>query len=88
MSLLSRSFQTGKLSCTVYTFENIGDVLAMHAHVIGTEHITIVARGRVKIHGNNWEIEKSSGAIIDFPSEQSHEFIALEDNTRIVNIIK
>jgi hypothetical protein len=26
--------------------------------------------------------------VIDFPENQAHEFIALEDNTRIVNIIK
>jgi hypothetical protein len=30
----------------------------------------------------------SAGAVIDFPIDQSHEFIALEDNSRIVNIIK
>lgn len=88
MSLLSNALQAGKLLGTVYTFEKAGDVLAMHTHPAGTEHITIVARGSVKIHGNDWEMEKSAGAVIDFPPEQSHEFIALEDNSRIVNITK
>jgi hypothetical protein len=29
-----------------------------------------------------------SGAVIDFAPYQEHEFVALEDNTRIVNITK
>ena len=86
--MLSNPLHAGKLSGTVYTFEKAGDVLVMHPHAAGTEHITIVARGSVKIHGNDWEMKKSAGAVIDFPPEQSHEFIALEDNSRIVNIIK
>jgi len=88
MSLLTNSLHLGKITGVVYTFEKAGDVLPMHTHTSGTEHITIVARGKVKIHGNEWEMEKSAGAIIDFPSEQSHEFVALENDTRIVNIIK
>jgi quercetin dioxygenase-like cupin family protein len=88
MSLLSSPLIAGKLRGTVYTFEKTGDILSMHTHTVGTEHITIVARGRVRIHGNDWEMEKSSGAVIDFLPEQSHEFVALEDNSRIVNIIK
>lgn len=88
MSLLSTQLLVGRLTGMVYTFEKAGDVLAMHTHPAGTEHITIVARGSVKIHGNDWEMEKSAGAVIDFPPEQSHEFIALEDNSRIVNIQK
>jgi quercetin dioxygenase-like cupin family protein len=88
MSLLSNPLQAGNLTGTVYTFEKAGDVLPMHTHVEGTAHITIVARGKIKIHGNGWEMEKSAGAVIDFPPNQSHEFIALEDNSRIVNIVK
>jgi quercetin dioxygenase-like cupin family protein len=88
MSLLSIPLNTGKLSGIVYTFEKAGDTLPMHTHQEGNAHITIVARGKVKAHGNNWEAEYRSGAVIDFPPDQSHEFIALEDNSRIVNITK
>jgi quercetin dioxygenase-like cupin family protein len=88
MSLLSTPLLAGKLSGTVYTFEKVGDTLPMHTHTDGNSHITIVSRGKIKAHGNEWEAEYSAGAVIDFPADQSHEFIALEDNSRIVNIIK
>jgi quercetin dioxygenase-like cupin family protein len=88
MSLLSTPLSAGKLRGVVYTFEQVGDVLPMHTHQDGDAHITIVARGRVKAHGNGWSAEYGAGSVIDFPADQSHEFIALEDNSRIVNIIK
>jgi quercetin dioxygenase-like cupin family protein len=88
MSLLSTPLSAGKLRGIVYTFEQVGDVLPMHTHQEGDAHITIVARGRVKAHGNEWSAEYGAGSVIDFPADQSHEFIALEDNSRIVNIIK
>ena len=88
MSLLSTPLNAGKLLGTVYTFEQAGDLLPMHTHTDGNAHITIVARGKVKAHGNEWEAEYSTGAVIDFPVDQSHEFIALEDDSRIVNINK
>ena len=88
MSLLSSPLAAGNLSGVVYTFEKVGDVLPMHTHQEGDAHITIVARGRVKAHGNEWSAEYGAGSVIDFPANQSHEFIALEDNSRIVNIIK
>jgi quercetin dioxygenase-like cupin family protein len=88
MSLQTKPLSAGKLSGTVYTFEKAGDVLPMHTHTEGDAHITIVARGKIKAHGNEWQAEYSAGAVIDFPSNQSHEFIALEDNSRVVNIQK
>lgn len=88
MSLLSTPLNTGKLSGTIYTFENVGDTLPMHTHIAGNAHITIVARGSVRAHGNEWSADYGTGSVIDFPANQSHEFVALEDNSRIVNIIK
>lgn len=88
MSLLSTQLSVGSLLGTVYTFEKAGDILPMHTHADGNAHITIVARGSVKAHGNQWSAEYEAGAVIDFPANQSHEFTALEDNSRIVNIIK
>ena len=88
MSLLTKTLVAGKLTGVVYTFEKAGDVLPMHSHEDGDAHITVVARGKIKAHGNAWEAEYSAGAVIDFPANQSHEFMALEDNSRIVNITK
>jgi len=88
MSLLNQPMQIGSIKGTIYTFEKTNDVLPMHSHDNTTAHITIVARGRIKAYGNDWEAEYSAGAIVDFPADQSHEFTALEDNSRIVNIIK
>jgi quercetin dioxygenase-like cupin family protein len=88
MSLLTKPLSAGKLSGNVYTFQKAGDVLPMHNHDEMTVHITIVARGKIKARGQGWEMEKSAGAVIDFPPNQAHEFIALEDNSRIVNIQK
>jgi quercetin dioxygenase-like cupin family protein len=72
----------------IYTFEKAGDVLLMHNHTEATAHISVVVCGKIKAHGDGWESEHSSGEVIDFPANQAHEFIALEDNTRIVNIRK
>ena len=51
-------------------------------------HISIVARGKVKAFGDGWETKASAGAVLDWEVGQYHGFIALEPNTRLVNIIK
>jgi len=78
----------GELSGTIYDFEVVGDVLPMHNHDETNAHITVVARGSVKASGEGWEKVFKSGAVIDFPANQPHEFVALQPNTRIVNIVK
>jgi quercetin dioxygenase-like cupin family protein len=74
------------LTGVMYDFELAGDVLAKHAHTESNNHITIVARGKVKITSDNWEREAVAGQILDFVANEPHEFVALEDNTRIINI--
>ena len=88
MSLLSKNLSAANLSGTIYDFEVTGDILPIHNHDENTAHVTIVARGSVKASGEGWERVLKSGAVIDFPANQPHEFVALEDNTRIVNITK
>jgi len=78
----------GNLTGTIYDFEAVGDVLPMHTHDENTAHLTIVARGAVRAYGEGWEREFQSGSVVDFPADQQHEFVALKQNTRIVNIIK
>jgi len=88
VSLLSRPLVAGNLTGTIYDFEVVGDTLPMHNHTELNSHLTVVARGSVKAHSNGWERVLKSGAVIDFPANQPHEFVALEDQTRIVNITK
>lgn len=78
----------GDLRGTIYDFEKSGDILPKHNHTEETVHITIVARGKFKIYSHDWEIEATNGQVLDFQENNPHEFMALEDNSRIVNIIK
>lgn len=73
---------------TMFDFEKAGDVLPKHVHDETSAHITIVARGRIKAYSHDWEKEIVAGQIANFCAEEPHEFMALEDNTRIFNIIK
>ena len=88
VSLLSKNLSAASLSGTIYDFEVVDDVLPMHDHDETNAHITVVARGSVKASGEGWERIFKSGAVIDFPANQPHEFVALQPNTRIVNIVK
>lgn len=90
MSLHDRPLAIGKLIGTIYDFEHEGDELPLHVHGVNDIHISIVARGSVRAFGPDgaWETTASSGAILDWEVGQWHGFIALEPNTRLVNIIK
>lgn len=89
MSLRSTPLNTGILKGSVYTFEKVGDTLPMHRHTEVDVHITVVSRGRFRIHGPDiGDQEYAEGAVIDWSPDVDHEFIALTDNARVVNIIK
>jgi quercetin dioxygenase-like cupin family protein len=88
MSLLNKTLAIGSINGVIYDFEKAGDILPMHNHDETTVHITIVARGSIKVTGHGWERISNAGAVLDFKPNQPHEFEALEDNSRIVNIIK
>lgn len=78
----------GDIRGTIYDFEFAGDVLPSHVHDEFTNHITIVARGKVKVYSDTWTREATPGQVLDFVVGEPHEIMALEDNTRIFNIIK
>lgn len=78
----------GDLKGIMYHFEKIGDVLPKHNHTENDVHITIVAMGRIKAYSHDWELEAVAGQMLDFRPEEPHEIMALEDNTRIFNIVK
>jgi len=86
--LSHKLLNAGDVRGTIFSFEFAGDILPKHTHGPDDVHITIVSRGRVKAYSHDWEIEASAGGILDFRPNEPHEIMALEDDTRIVNIVK
>jgi quercetin dioxygenase-like cupin family protein len=86
--LHSKLVSFGKLNGTIYDADGEGDTLPMHDHDENTVHITIVARGSFKVHGDGWEMTAKAGDVIDWKVGQAHELIALEPNSRFINIVK
>jgi quercetin dioxygenase-like cupin family protein len=78
----------GDIKGTIFDFKKAGDILAKHTHDESSAHISIVSRGRIKVYSHDWELEAYCGQVLNFPPNQPHEFMALEDDTRVVNIIK
>jgi quercetin dioxygenase-like cupin family protein len=78
----------GTVNGSIYDFPEVGDTLPMHTHDELTVHISIVARGSFRAFGNGWHCTLNSGDIVDWPAHQEHEFVALEPNSRLVNIVK
>lgn len=78
----------GDLRGAMYDFEKAGDVLPKHNHTENDVHITIVARGKIKAYSHDWSMEATPGQLLDFRPGEPHELMALEDGTRIFNIVK
>jgi len=78
----------GKLSGSIFDAPEVGDILPMHTHGEEDVHITIVARGSFKVKGDGWEMISKAGDVIDWKPGQAHELVALELNSRFVNIVK
>lgn len=78
----------GDLRITMYTFEYAGDILPKHVHTENDVHVTIVARGKLRAYSHDWSIEASAGQMLNFRVGEPHELQALEDNTRIFNVVK
>ena len=86
--LREKALSLGKLTGVIYDFEEAGDELPLHVHDDETIHISILARGRLKAFGSGWEREVETGSVLDWQVGQWHGFVALEPNTRLVNIHK
>jgi len=87
--LLAKPLQNlGDLRGSMYDFESKGDILPKHVHDENSVHITIVTNGKIKAYSHDWSIEATPGQILDFRPDEPHEIMALEDNTRIINIVK
>lgn len=85
-------YENNSLRGTYYEFPKKEDILRGHYHSQGQGHITIVQSGCVTIKSlyldQDWEKVGKSGDVFDLPDEQWHEIIALEDNSKILNIQK
>lgn len=86
--LSSKLIEFGDIQGKVFDFEFAGDVLGKHVHTEDDIHITIVTNGRIRAYSHDWSIEAKAGNIVDFRVGEPHEIEALEDGTRIVNILK
>jgi len=78
----------GNLRGTIYDCPETDDILPMHNHDETTVHITVIARGSFKVRGEGWEMVSKAGDVIDWLPGQAHELIALEPNSRFVNLLK
>jgi quercetin dioxygenase-like cupin family protein len=83
-----KPFEFGNLKGAIYDFPEIGDILPKHSHVESTAHITIVARGKIRVTAGDWIEDVECGKVVDLPAFQEHEFVSLEPGSRIVNIQK
>jgi len=88
MLLVKQLENLGDIKGAIYDFEKAGDILPKHVHNENDVHITIVARGKIKAYSHDWEKEGTAGQIMDFRVGEPHEIMALEDNTRIFNVLK
>jgi quercetin dioxygenase-like cupin family protein len=86
MKVTVRKF--GKINTAIYDFPEIDDILPMHNHTEDDVHFSIVARGAFKVIGDDWDMITKTGDVIDWEPGKAHEFIAIEPNSRLVNIIK
>lgn len=83
-----KPFTLGKLTGSIYDFPEVGDVLPMHSHGQADVHISVVARGSFRAHGNGWQRVVMSGDVLDWQVNDPHEFVALDAGSRLVNIVK
>jgi quercetin dioxygenase-like cupin family protein len=88
MIVSPRQYAFGRLFLSVYDFPEAGDVLPRHTHTQDTAHITIVSKGKVRVTSGAWTQDIECGKVLDLPANQEHEFIAVEPNSQIVNIVK
>jgi quercetin dioxygenase-like cupin family protein len=84
--------QWGRLSGVRYDFKKAGYVLPRHQHSHMNNHVVIVQLGSCIVrefeNGEAIEYTVKAGDTLDSDAPVDHEIEALEDNTRILNLIK
>jgi hypothetical protein len=90
MAMIAKPFEFGSVTGVKYEFERAGDVLPVHVHDADNNHISIIAGGSFRcigapaIDGQVLPLR----AVADWPAGQEHGFVALEDNSCMVQIRK
>lgn len=81
-------FRAGKLVGTVYTYDQVGDELAVHVHDAETNHITMIMHGSFRCIGNPRIKDKVllTGQVAVWPANEPHGFVALEAGSRMLQI--
>lgn len=71
----------------VYTFRHKGDVLPVHNHPV--DHDAIVAQGKLRtLNELHEDVIFGPGHKLTMHAPHDHGFVALEDNTILLNIFK
>ena len=79
-------FEQGDLRGVAMDFIAAGDTLLRHGHPANAHHLTFVRRGAVRVEATGFPpVEARAGDLIDPGLE--HEIVALEANTRILNLM-
>ena len=86
--LVNKPLNLGDLKGTIYDFPFKGDTLDLHTHTETDVHITIIARGRFRVYGPNFDQSVECGTVLDWEPGVYHAFESLDEDGRIVNIIK
>lgn len=76
-----------ELRFTIYDLD-AGETIPLHMHSAPSAHVTLCPKGRCRASGPWGAMELMPGPVYDFPAHSPHEFVALCDGTRIVNIQK
>lgn len=88
MTLKATLLEVQDIKGIIYDFPYVDDILPEHSHGPDDIHITIVARGKLIARYQGKKQIISAGDIYDWTIGEPHEFIALEANSRIINITK
>lgn len=80
-------YEHGQTCGLHYTFDNVGDGIAMHAHAQPDQwHNTVCLRGSVEIYGDGIDVLLEAGEVANYKAHRMHEVRALTAGTQIVNV--
>jgi hypothetical protein len=78
----------GNLIVEFFEMSEIGSGLNKHVHGEDYAHISIVTQGSIKAFSHDWEKIVKQGQLVDFKVGQPHGMIALEKDTKVINVRK
>jgi quercetin dioxygenase-like cupin family protein len=74
------------LYITVYDFTVVGDIVSAHSHPIGLCHISIVAKGGIRMQWTGGFQACGPGVMKQFNPGKIHSFVATVVPARLINI--